>query len=121
MPINERGRSTKTGQWTTLSAMSSGARPQQKSIKVTRDTSHPSSTTKHAGHHQIAGGSLTRVLGSTNGSCDIYWRPWVVADIEHLGGSVYRQDQEFGIDWVPALKETSLVCHSSPVREGLST
>ena len=43
------------------------------------------------------------------------------ADIEHLGSSEYRHDQEFGIDWGPALKETSLVCHSAPTQEGLRT
>ena len=72
-----------------------------------------------AGHQQVAGGSLSRVLSSTNGSCDIYWHPRVGADIEHLHGSIYHHDQELGIDWVPALKETSLVCHSAPVQEGL--
>ena len=72
-------------------------------------------------HQQIAGGPLARVLGSTYGSCDIYWRPWVDADIEHLGSSAYRHDQELSVDWVPALKETSLVCHSAPIQEGLRT
>ena len=32
----------------------------------------PKCHSEHAGHHQIAGSSLARVLGSTNGSCDIY-------------------------------------------------
>ena len=74
-----------------------------------------------AGHQQVTGGPLTRVLGSTNGSCDIYWHPWVGINIKHLGDSEYRHDQELGIDWVPTLKETSLVCHSAPVQEGLRT
>ena len=74
-----------------------------------------------AANTQVAGGSLARVLSSTYGSCDIYWRPWVGADIEHLGGSEYRHDQELGVDWVPVLKETSLVYHSAPVQEGLRT
>ena len=56
------------------------------------------------GYQQVAGGSLARVLGSTYGSCDIYWHPWVGTDIEHFGGSEYRHDQELGVDWVPALK-----------------
>ena len=29
--------------------------------------------------------------------------------------------KELGVDWVPALKETSLVCHSTPIQEGLRT
>ena len=73
------------------------------------------------GHQQIAGGPLARVLGSFNASCDIYWHPWVGADIKHLSSSTYHQNQELGVDWVPALKETSLVCHSAPIQEGLST
>ena len=48
-------------------------------------------------------------------------RPWVGADIEHLGGSENHHDQELGVDWVPALKETSLVCYSTPIQEGLRT
>ena len=69
----------------------------------------------------MAGGPLTRVLGSTYSSCDIYWHPWVGANIKHLSSSPYRHDQELGVDWVPALKETSLLCHSASVQEGLRT
>ena len=45
------------------------------------------------------------------------WAP----NIKHLGGSEYRHDQELSVDWVPAPKETSLVCHSAPIQEGLRT
>ena len=76
---------------------------------------------EHTDHQQVTGSSLARVLGSTNGSCDIYWHPWVVTNIKHLVASAYRHDQELSIDWVLGLKETSLVCHSAHVQEGLST
>ena len=112
MPINARGRSTKKG---------SGPPFQHVEYKGHVRHELPLRRRKCTGHQQIAGGSLARVLGSTYGSCDIYWCPWVGADIKHLGSSAYRHGQELGVDWVPTLKETSLVCHSAPVQEGLRT
>ena len=114
MPIRTRGRSTKQ-QWTTLPA-----RRVEPALKE-KYKGHARHRHERAGYQQVTGGSLARVLGSTYSSCDIYWCPWVGADIEHLSGSEYRQDQELGIDWVPVLKETSLVCHSAPIQEGLRT
>ena len=68
----------------------------------------------------LAANSLEYLVPLT-AAVDIYWLPWMGTNIKHLGGSVYRQDQELGIDWVPDLKETSLVCPSASVQEGLST
>ena len=118
MPISARGRSTKQGSRPPFRSHQVEPTVREKCEGHTRHKS-PKCHCKCAGHQQVAGGSLARVLSSTNGSCDIYWHPWVGADIEHLHGSVYHHDQELGIDWVPALKETSLVCHSAPIQEGL--
>ena len=120
MPIDTRGRSTKQDSGPPFWHVE-WSPPLTEKYKGHVRPESPKHCHEHAGHQQVTGSLLARVLGSTNGSCDIYWHPWVGADIEHLGGSAYRHDQELGIDWVPALKETSIVCHSTPVQEGLRT